>query len=60
MNFHSSTHTIASHLVSNGLSLGIVGRLLEHRKPMTTQRCVHFAESPLRDAADVFAKELKT
>lgn len=55
---HDNRHTHASHLVSSGLSLTIVGRLLGHTNPMTTQRYAHLADSPLREAAEVMARKL--
>ena len=55
---HDNRHTHASHLVSSGMSLAIVGRLLGHTNPMTTQRYVHLADDPLRAAAEVFGKKM--
>jgi integrase len=56
---HDNRHTHASHLVSSGLSLTIVGRLLGHTNPTTTQRYAHLADTPLREAAEVMARKLK-
>lgn len=55
---HDNRHTHASHLVSSGLSLPIVGRLLGHTNPMTTQRYAHLADDPLRQAAEIMAAKL--
>ena len=55
---HDNRHTHASHLVSSGMSLAIVGRLLGHTNPMTTQRYAHLADDPLRAAAEVFGKKM--
>lgn len=55
---HDNRHTHASHLVSSGLSLPIVGRLLGHTNPLTTQRYAHLADNPLREAAEVMASKL--
>ena len=56
---HDNRHTHASQLVSSGMSLAIVGRLLGHTNPMTTQRYVHLADDPLREAAEVMARKME-
>ena len=55
---HDLRHTFASHLVSSGHSLALVGRLLGHTQPQTTQRYSHIADDPLREAADRFGEML--
>lgn len=55
---HDNRHTHASQLVSSGMSLAIVGRLLGHTNPMTTQRYAHLADEPLREAAEVMANKM--
>ncbi|WIY24397.1 tyrosine-type recombinase/integrase [Parasedimentitalea psychrophila] len=55
---HDNRHTHASQLVSSGMSLAIVGRLLGHTNPMTTQRYAHIADDPLREAAEVMAEKM--
>jgi integrase len=54
---HDLRHTFASHLVSSGVSLPIVGRLLGHTQPQTTQRYAHIADNPLREAVERFAEK---
>ena len=55
---HDNRHTHASHLVSSGLSLEIVGRLLGHTNPLTTKRYAHLVDDPLRAAAERFGSKM--
>jgi integrase len=56
---HELRHTHASHLVSSGLSLSIVGKLLGHTQAATTQRYAHLADEPLRQATGIFGDKIK-
>ncbi len=55
---HDLRHSFASHLVSSGVSLPIIGKLLGHTQPQTTARYAHLADDPQRDAANLFPKVL--
>ncbi len=56
---HDLRHTYASHLVSSGLSLSIVGKLLGHTQAATTQRYAHLADEPLREATELFGSKME-
>jgi len=49
---HDLRHTYASILVSEGLSLPIIGALLGHTQPQTTARYAHLFDDPLRAATE--------
>ena len=55
---HDLRHTYASHLVSNGVSLSAIGKLLGHTQAATTQRYAHLADQALRDATNVFGNKI--
>ena len=55
---HDNRHTYASHLISSGLSLEIVGRLLGHTQASTTKRYAHVADDPLRLATSRFGAKV--
>ena len=56
---HDCRHTFASHLVSSGVPLATVGKLLGHTQSQTTERYAHLAESPLREATNRMGKLIK-
>ena len=49
-------HTFAAMGAGGGLGLPLIGRLLGHTQPRTTQRYAHLADDPLREAADKIAR----
>ena len=49
---HDLRHTYASYLASSGYSLPIIGALLGHTQPQTTQRYSHLLDASLRTATD--------
>lgn len=53
---HDLRHSYASHLVSNGVSLQIVGKLLGHTQASTTMRYAHLQDETLRDATNRFGE----
>jgi integrase len=55
---HDLRHTFASHLVSAGESVYIVGKLLGHTQASTTQRYAHLDNKSQRDAANVFGNKV--
>ena len=56
---HDNRHIHASQLVSSGISLAILGRLLGHTNPITTHLYARLADDPLREAAEIMAKKMR-
>jgi integrase len=56
---HDLRHSFASHLVSSGVSLHVVGGLLGHTRPETTQRYAHIQDEALRTASNKFGSIFK-
>jgi integrase len=56
---HDLRHSYASYLVSSGVSLHVVGRLLGHAQPQTTARYAHVADGALRAATNRFGEILE-
>jgi integrase len=55
---HDLRHSHASIGVSAGLALPIVGKLLGHTAPATTQRYAHVAPDPVREAAELIGAKI--
>jgi integrase len=56
---HDLRHHFASELVNSGASLYLVGKLLGHSQPSTTQRYAHADDDPLRKATNLFAMKTR-
>jgi len=55
---HDLRHTFASVLVSNGIGLEVIGKLVGHSNIRTTQRYAHLANSSLKQATAMFANKV--
>jgi integrase len=52
LRIHDLRHSFASHLVSGGASLPLIGALLGHSNPVTTHRYSHLFDDPQRAAVE--------
>jgi integrase len=55
---HDLRHSFASAGAENGLSLPLIGALLGHRQPTTTNRYIHVGADPLREANELVGQYL--
>lgn len=49
---HDLRHSFASDALMGGVPLAIIGKILGHRQPTTTQRYAHLADRVVRDAVE--------
>jgi integrase len=56
--YDASRHSFASIAVAGGASLYLVGGLLGHAKPQTTQRYAHLSADPLRAVNDAVGERI--
>lgn len=54
---HDLRHSFASVLISGGVRLETIGKLLGHSQYQTTMRYAHLMDDPLRNAANSFSRE---
>jgi integrase len=57
--YHDLRHSHASLLVSGGSSLPLIGSLLGHSNPQTTQRYAHLLDDPQRKAVERLGAEVE-
>lgn len=55
---HDLRHSYAAVGAAAGWGLPVIGRILGHTQASTTQRYTHFADDPLRAAADRISSEI--
>ena len=55
---HDLRHSFASVAAASGLSLPIIGALLGHTQPQTTQRYAHLVGDPLREAVRLIGSRI--
>ena len=55
---HDLRHTFATAGVASGLALPIIGGLLGHHNPETTQRYAHHQNDPLRKATETIGEQI--
>ena len=55
---HDLRRTVGSWLASNGSSLHLIGRVLNHSNPSTTQVYARFHDDPVRQALEAHGEQL--
>ena len=59
LHIHDLRHSFAARVASRGASLPMIGALLGHSQPVTTQRYAHLFSDPLRQAVDGVGAEIE-
>jgi site-specific recombinase XerD len=59
VNLHILRHTFASFGVSDGVAIAMVGSLLGHKNPSTTQRYAHLLTDPRQQASTKISEAIK-
>ena len=55
---HDLRHSYASVAVSGGMGLPQIGKLLGHSQTQTTHRYAHFADAPIKSAAETVSGKM--
>lgn len=55
---HDLRHSFASVAAGGGMSLPVIGALLGHNQPQTTQRYAHLSSDPLKEASDAVGERI--
>lgn len=55
---HDLRHTVASHMVMDGVPLAVIGKLLGHTQIQTTLRYAHLSDEAEREAANTFGTRI--
>lgn len=58
LRLHDLRHSFASMALRIGASLPVIGALLGHKNPATTQRYAHLSDDPLRSLSDAVGKRM--
>ena len=56
---HDLRHSAASDALMSGVSLALVGKILGHRRPETTARYAHIADSVMSDAVEAMSRAIR-
>lgn len=56
---HDLRHSAASDALMAGVPLALVGKILGHRRPETTARYAHIADSVMNDAVDAMSRAIR-
>ena len=57
---HDLRHSFASIAAANGASLPLIGKLLGHSTPITTQRYAHLVADPVRDLTEAVGQVISS